>query len=243
MLPDVGATEYLVIAIVALIVVGPKDLPVLLKKLGQFLAKLRGMASEFRASFDEMARQSELDELRREVEAMRSGQLTDMAARASGLESEAAIDEINQGLADVGVQLHPPMSYQYEAAAVAEEVQPVAAAARMPRSKGGAKLPANSAVAPAAAPKPAKVKISKATPSEATPSKPAQSKSAARKTAASKSAASKTAASTATASKVAAAKAAAPKTTAPKAAAPKPAAKAAPRKPPANPRRPTVERG
>ena len=87
MLPDVGATEYLVIAIVALIVVGPKDLPVLLKKLGQFLAKLRGMASEFRASFDEMARQSELDELRKEVEAMRSGQLTDMAAKAADLKT------------------------------------------------------------------------------------------------------------------------------------------------------------
>src|ERR1700754_218080 len=105
MLPDVGATEYLVIAIVALIVVGPKDLPMLLRKLGQFVAKLRGMASEFRASFDEMARQSELDELRKEVEAMRSGQLTDMAAKAS--ESATTFDEINQGLTDVGVQLHP----------------------------------------------------------------------------------------------------------------------------------------
>jgi sec-independent protein translocase protein TatB len=52
--------------------VGPKDLPVLLRKLGQFLARMRGMAAEFRASFDEMARQSELDELRKEVEALRN---------------------------------------------------------------------------------------------------------------------------------------------------------------------------
>jgi len=73
MLPEIGASELLVIAIVALIVVGPKDLPVLLRKLGQWVAKMRGMANEFRASFDEMARQSELDDLRREVEAMRSG--------------------------------------------------------------------------------------------------------------------------------------------------------------------------
>jgi sec-independent protein translocase protein TatB len=141
MLPDVGATEYLVIAIVALIVVGPKDLPMLLRKLGQFVAKLRGMASEFRASFDEMARQSELDELRKEVEAMRSGQLTDMAAKAS--ESSTTFDEINQGLTDVGVQLHPPMSYQYEAAQVAEEMQVVAKPARKSRAKtNGAKPPA-----------------------------------------------------------------------------------------------------
>jgi len=248
MLPDVGATEYLVIAIVALIVVGPKDLPVLLKKLGQFLAKLRGMASEFRASFDEMARQSELDELRKEVEAMRSGQLTDIAARASGLESEAAIEEINQGLADVGVQLHPPMSYQYEAAAVAEEMQPVATAARRPRAKSGAKPLANSASAPAAEPKVAKVKVAKAAASQATASKPAPSKAAASRVATSKAPVSKISASKAPApkaapAKVAAAKAGAPKTTASKAAAPKPAGKAATRKPPANPRRPTVERG
>lgn len=155
MLPDIGASELLVIAIVALIVVGPKDLPMLLRKLGQFMAKLRGMASEFRASFDEMARQSELDDLRKEVEAMRSGQLTDMAVSAS--QSSAAFDEINQGLTDVGVQLHPPMSYQYGAAAEATEMQPLAKAARKPRAKATiAKAPAK----PPAKTKPAPRKAS-----------------------------------------------------------------------------------
>jgi sec-independent protein translocase protein TatB len=172
MLPDVGATEYLVIAIVALIVVGPKDLPVLLRKLGQFLAKLRGMASEFRASFDEMARQSELDDLRKEVEAMRSGQLTDMAAKASGIESDAAFDEINQGLTDVGVQLHPPMSYQYDAAATAAEVQPIAKPPRKPRAKAGAaKTPAKAAAARASAPRTAAASKKAAPPRKAAPPK------------------------------------------------------------------------
>jgi sec-independent protein translocase protein TatB len=69
----IGGGELVVIAVIALIVVGPKDLPLLLRRVGQFTAKLRGMASEFRASFDEMARQSELDELRKEVEALRRG--------------------------------------------------------------------------------------------------------------------------------------------------------------------------
>jgi sec-independent protein translocase protein TatB len=73
MLPEIGAAELIVIAAVALIVVGPKDLPLLLRKVGKFMAKMRGLAAEFRNSFDEMARQSELDELRREVEALRSG--------------------------------------------------------------------------------------------------------------------------------------------------------------------------
>jgi sec-independent protein translocase protein TatB len=77
-----GAFEMLLIGAIALIVVGPKDLPVLMRKVGQFTAKMRGLAAEFRASFDEMARQSELDELRREVEALRTGQPT--SAWASG---------------------------------------------------------------------------------------------------------------------------------------------------------------
>lgn len=109
--------ELLLAAIVALVVVGPKDLPILLRRLGLFMAKLRGMAAEFRASFDEMARQSELDELRREVEALRRGQLADEASRSAGLaETNQIVGEIHQSLSDVGVQLHPPMSYQYSEA-------------------------------------------------------------------------------------------------------------------------------
>src|SRR5215210_5999327 len=106
MLPEVGASELLLICVVALIVVGPKDLPVLLRRFGQFMAKLRGMAAEFRASFDEMARQSELDELRKEVEAMRRGQFGDTADLNQ--EMRATVGEIEQNLTDVGVQFHPP---------------------------------------------------------------------------------------------------------------------------------------
>jgi sec-independent protein translocase protein TatB len=71
MLPSLGFNEILVLGILALIVVGPKDLPLLLRKLGRWTAKLRGMAQEFRTGFDELARQAELDELKREVEALR----------------------------------------------------------------------------------------------------------------------------------------------------------------------------
>jgi sec-independent protein translocase protein TatB len=73
MLPGIGASELIVIAVVALIVVGPKDLPKMLRQLGRFVGKMRAMADEFRTSFEDMARQSELDDLRKEVEALRSG--------------------------------------------------------------------------------------------------------------------------------------------------------------------------
>ena len=71
MLPSLGFSEIVLLGILALVVVGPKDLPLLLRKLGRWTAKLRGMAQEFRSGFDELARQAELDELRKEVEALR----------------------------------------------------------------------------------------------------------------------------------------------------------------------------
>jgi len=159
MLPDIGATELLVIAVVALIVVGPKDLPVLLRRLGQFMAKLRGMAAEFRASFDEMARQSELDELRKEVEAMRRGEF----AGAPTTEVNQAFDDINQSLTDVGVQLHPPMSHQWDATTpeVEPEVAPIPAAPpKKPRARKAA-APKADAAAPKTPAAPRKTRAKK----------------------------------------------------------------------------------
>jgi sec-independent protein translocase protein TatB len=151
MFPEGRALEFLVVLVVMLVVVGPKDMPMLLRKFGQFMAKVRGMAAEFRASFDEMARQSELDDLRKEVEAMRKGQLADIAASTSS-EANAAIADINQGLSDVGVQLHPPMSYQYAAETAAEpviEAAPAAAPAKPPRARKAATPKAKAAAKPA----------------------------------------------------------------------------------------------
>lgn len=71
MLPSLGLNEILILGVLALVVIGPKDLPLLLRKLGRWTARLRGMAQEFRSGFDELARQAELDELKREVEALR----------------------------------------------------------------------------------------------------------------------------------------------------------------------------
>ncbi|MDR3528026.1 MAG: Sec-independent protein translocase protein TatB [Rhizomicrobium sp.] len=72
MFPDLSWSHMLLVLIVALVVVGPKDLPKLMRKMGQWTAKARGMADQFRRSFDEMARQSELDELRKELDELRN---------------------------------------------------------------------------------------------------------------------------------------------------------------------------
>jgi sec-independent protein translocase protein TatB len=92
--PGIGGLEILVIGIVALLVVGPRDLPLLMRKIGKVMARARSMANEFRSSFDEMARQSELDELRKEVQALRTGQ----GMVPLGAEADAAFREIRDDL-------------------------------------------------------------------------------------------------------------------------------------------------
>ncbi len=69
----IDSPELLVIAIVALVVIGPKELPALLRSWGKWMAKMRGMASEFRGHVDEMVRQSDLDEVKKQLEGGSSG--------------------------------------------------------------------------------------------------------------------------------------------------------------------------
>ncbi len=64
----IDSPELLVIAVVALIVIGPKELPGMLRSWGKWMAKARGMAAEFRGHVDEMVRQSELDEVKKQLE-------------------------------------------------------------------------------------------------------------------------------------------------------------------------------
>ena len=64
---DIGWPELLVIGVVLIVVVGPKDLPAMLRAFGRTMKKVRGMAAEFRGQFDEALREAELDEVRKTV--------------------------------------------------------------------------------------------------------------------------------------------------------------------------------
>jgi sec-independent protein translocase protein TatB len=65
---DIGWSEFLVIGVVALVVIGPKDLPKALRALGFWVRKARTMSREFQSSVEQMMREAELDEVKKEVE-------------------------------------------------------------------------------------------------------------------------------------------------------------------------------
>ncbi|MEL7542454.1 MAG: Sec-independent protein translocase protein TatB [Pseudomonadota bacterium] len=64
---DLGWSEMLIIAVVAIIVVGPKDLPRMLRTIGKFVGQAKRMASEFTSQFNDAVRDSELDDLRKDL--------------------------------------------------------------------------------------------------------------------------------------------------------------------------------
>ncbi len=65
---DLTSSKLLILAIVALIVVGPKDLPILLRTVGKYLGIVRRHANEFRAQLDEALREAELHDLKKEFD-------------------------------------------------------------------------------------------------------------------------------------------------------------------------------
>jgi sec-independent protein translocase protein TatB len=134
MFPEGRLLDFVIVGAVALIIVGPKDLPMLMRKVGQFMARVRGMAAEFRASFDELARQSELDELRREVQALRTAKPMDYAAQAMG--AHEVVSDIKGDLASAHAALtaeapsetappaEPPVTCEAAPTSPAPEIDP-----------------------------------------------------------------------------------------------------------------------
>jgi sec-independent protein translocase protein TatB len=60
---DIAPSELMLVAIVALLVIGPKDLPRAMRFVGQWVGRARGVARHFRSGFDEMVRQAEMEEM------------------------------------------------------------------------------------------------------------------------------------------------------------------------------------
>jgi sec-independent protein translocase protein TatB len=121
-------SHILILLTVALIVVGPKDLPRMMNMAGKWVGKARNMANEFKKSFDDMARQSELDALRAEIEKLKSEDPVADATRDLNHEIQRTLNPVDTGNpvgtadpAETGAQLSeeaqaapPPRSGEYQ---------------------------------------------------------------------------------------------------------------------------------
>lgn len=87
LVPQLGLPELLVMAVLVLLVVGPNDLPKFLHSAGKMAGKARRLADEFRAGLSQMAREAEMDEMRKEIDALKRS--------ASVPEADEAMREIN----------------------------------------------------------------------------------------------------------------------------------------------------
>jgi sec-independent protein translocase protein TatB len=93
---DIGASELLLIVVVAVVVIGPKDLPLALRTAGKWMAKVRRVSGHFRAGLDTMIREAELEEMEREWKQRNEAIMKahpdagDMQA-VSGVSAEAAV--------------------------------------------------------------------------------------------------------------------------------------------------------
>ena len=167
---DLGWPEILVIAIVLIVVVGPKDLPGVLRGIGRTTSKMRSMAGDFRKQFDEALREAELDDVKGLVDdARRLDPRRELRKHLNPLEKAGR--DIRSGL-DEAMKPKAKPAEDKEAASKAEVAAPKTAGATGKPGEKAAPKKASSAAADAKAKTtaPAKAKTSKATAAK-TPAK------------------------------------------------------------------------
>ena len=117
--------ELMVIAVVALVVIGPKELPGMLRSWGKWMAQMRGMASEFRGHVDEMVRQADLDDVKKQLTATPG---LDLQALDPTREIKSALQEGmaegEKAMADAKANFDNPLVEPESAPQIAAEPQP-----------------------------------------------------------------------------------------------------------------------
>ena len=148
---DIGWSEMAVIMLVALVVIGPKDLPRLARNVGQWVAKGRAMAREFQRSLEDMAREAELDDVKREIE------------KVGRTNIKKSIEKTIDPTGDLG-RAFDPKAKPLAASAAAPNGEAKEPAAKAPQVTS--EQPAQTAPAHTAPAKPAPAKIAKTEPAD-----------------------------------------------------------------------------
>lgn len=131
---DIGWQELFVIAIVAVVVIGPKDLPRALRTVTLGIRKIRSMARDFQDGIDELAREAELQELRKEIEQATDADLEkELESIADpAREVEQSVQEIGQSLAEPAAPEPPKPAAPPAAAEAPTPEAPADAAGKKP---------------------------------------------------------------------------------------------------------------
>lgn len=108
LVPQFGFLELILIAIVALVVVGPRDLPRLMRQAGRMVGKAKAMASEFTSAFDQMARETEMEELRKELDALKNDNVVARARRDLDDSLKPIADDMRKDAAAVNDAANAP---------------------------------------------------------------------------------------------------------------------------------------
>ena len=116
---DIGWQELMIIALVTIVVIGPKDLPRVLRAVTLGMRKVRGMARDFQQSLDELAREAELQELRKEIE---KASTADLEKELQSIADPAR--EMEESVRDIGRSLDeapPPTALPPKPAAASDK--------------------------------------------------------------------------------------------------------------------------
>jgi sec-independent protein translocase protein TatB len=122
---DISWTEFLLIGVVALIVIGPKELPGVLRTLGQWTRRVRSMAADFQGQFQEAMREAEMADLKKQVDDIAHDIKSYDPLKGVRADVEAAGKDIQSSLEQPGVVTPASEPAQSEALVAPEAVTPV----------------------------------------------------------------------------------------------------------------------
>jgi sec-independent protein translocase protein TatB len=129
---DISWTEFLLIGVVALVVIGPKELPAVMRTMGQWTRKVRGMATEFQNQFQEAMREAEMADLKKQVDDMASDIKDIDPLKGVREDIESAGKDVERSLASTPEQAALPAAGGEPAPAEAASVSALEAPASPP---------------------------------------------------------------------------------------------------------------